>query len=115
MGRWLVSGTKLGNIRSPMKGGFVDRIEILKEALDLTSKARLETHGTPYLNHRRIADLWTAYLETPITPEQVAICQALVKVSRSMQSSIDDHYVDGAAYFAIAGELAAIEQRQGDK
>jgi hypothetical protein len=56
----------------------MNRIKILEEALRLTSKDRLETHGTPYLNHRRIADLWTAYLETPITPEQVAICQALV-------------------------------------
>ncbi|MFZ9845149.1 MAG: DUF6378 domain-containing protein [Candidatus Nanopelagicaceae bacterium] len=92
----------------------MNRIEILQEALRLTSKDRLETHGTPYLNHRRIADLWSAYLETPITPEQVAICQALVKVARSQKSSIDDHYIDGAAYFAIAGELAAIEERQGE-
>ena len=98
-----------------MKGGFVDRIEILKEAINLTANDRLETHGTPYLNHRRIADLWTAYLETPITPEQVAICQALVKVARSQQSSIEDHYIDGAAYFAIAGELANISKRQGEE
>lgn len=93
----------------------MDRVQILQEALHLTTKARLETHGTPYLNHRRIADLWTAYLEMPITPEQVAICQALVKVARSQQSSIDDHYIDGAAYFAIAGELANIAQRQGEE
>ena len=92
----------------------MDRIKILNEALRLTSQDRLTTHGTPYLNHRRIADLWSAYLETPITPEQVAICQALVKVARSQKSSIDDHYIDGAAYFAIAGELAAIEERQGE-
>ena len=91
----------------------MNRIEILKEAQRLTSDDRLKTHGTPYLNHRRIADLWSAYLETPITPEQVAICQALVKVARSQQSSIDDHYIDGAAYFAIAGELAEIQERQG--
>jgi len=67
------------------------------------------------LNHRRIADLWSAYLEIAITPEQVAICQALVKVARSQQSSIDDHYIDGAAYFAIAGELAAIAIKQGEE
>ena len=91
----------------------MDRIKILNEALRLTSQDRLATHGTPYLNHRRIADLWSAYLETPITPEQVAICQALVKVARSQKSSIDDHYIDGAAYFAIAGELAEIQERQG--
>jgi len=93
----------------------MNRIEILKEAEKLTANDRLETHGTPYLNHRRIADLWSAYLETPITPEQVAICQALVKVARSQQSSIDDHYIDGAAYFAIAGELAAIAIKQGEE
>lgn len=90
----------------------MERVEILEQAIELTSNSRNETHGPAYLNHRRIADLWTAYLEKSISPEQVAICLALVKVSRSMHSSVRDHYVDGAAYFAIAGEMAEIEYRQ---
>jgi hypothetical protein len=88
------------------------RKEILEEAISLTIEDRQDTHGPAYINHRRIADLWTAYLEHPISPEQVAICLGLMKVARSMHSSIRDHYIDGAAYFAIAGEMAEIAENQ---
>ena len=89
------------------------RQEVLKEASHLTSVDRQDSYGTPYLNHTRIANLWSAYLETEITPEQVAICQVLVKISRSMESFKEDNFIDGAAYIAIACELAEIAQRQG--
>ena len=41
------------------------------------------------------------------------MCQVLVKVARSMESFKEDNFVDGAAYFAIACELADIALRQG--
>jgi hypothetical protein len=41
----------------------------------------------------------------PITDYQVAMCLALVKVARSMETAKPDNYIDGAAYFAIAGQL----------
>ena len=90
----------------------MDRFEIFEEAKRLTAKDRQEKYGTPYNNHRRIANLWSAYLDETITPEQVAIMMALMKVARSMQEHHEDNYVDGTAYFAIAGELAAIKKRQ---
>lgn len=89
------------------------RQDVLKLASQLTSEDRQDSYGTPYLNHLRIAELWSAYLETKITPEQVAVCQVLVKISRSMESFKEDNFVDGAAYLAIACELAEIAQRQG--
>lgn len=89
------------------------RQKVLQEAERLTNTDRQATYGTPYLNHLRIAQLWSAYLEQEITPEQVAMCQVLVKVARSMESFKEDNFVDGAAYFAIACELADIAQRQG--
>lgn len=84
----------------------MDRGEILEEASKLTQTDRQRDYGTPRVNHDRIANLWSAYLERPITAEQVAICLALVKISRTMQSKKIDNYIDGAAYFAIAGELS---------
>lgn len=79
---------------------------ILEQAKTLTNNDRQQSYGTPLSNFTRIANLWSNYLEIDITPEQAAMCMALVKVSRSMQSKEVDNYIDGAAYFAIAGELS---------
>ena len=62
-------------------------------------------YGHPSDNMQRTASLWSAYLEMPITDYQVAMCMALVKVARSMESAKPDNYIDGCAYFAIAGQL----------
>ena len=66
-------------------------------------------YGHPSDNMQRTARLWSAYLEMPVTDYQVAMCLALVKVARSMESSKVDNFIDGAAYFAISGQLATEE------
>ena len=66
-------------------------------------------YGHPTDNMSRTASLWSAYLEMPITDYQVAMCLALVKVARSMESSKVDNYIDGSAYFAISGQLRVTE------
>lgn len=66
-------------------------------------------YGHPTDNMSRTARLWSAYLEVPVTDYQVAMCLALVKVARSMESAKVDNYVDGAAYFAISGQLRTEE------
>jgi hypothetical protein len=62
-------------------------------------------YGHPTDNMSRTARLWSAYLEMPIEDYQVAMCLALVKVARSMESGKVDNYIDGAAYVAISGQL----------
>ena len=62
-------------------------------------------YGHPTDNMSRTARLWSAYLEMPISDYQVAMCLALVKVARSMETAKVDNYIDGAAYFAISGQL----------
>jgi len=62
-------------------------------------------YGHPSDNMQRTASLWSAYLEMPVTDYQVAMCLALVKVARSMESSKSDNFVDGCAYFALSGML----------
>ena len=84
----------------------MNRGEILQEAARLTAKDRQKTYGDPTVNHCRIADLWTTYLSQQITPQQVAICMALVKVARLMETETEDSFIDLAAYAAIAGEIA---------
>ena len=84
----------------------MNRGDILKEAARLTASDRQNQYGDPRTNHSRIADLWTTYLETEIEPDQVAICMALVKIARLMETQSADSYIDLAAYAAIAGEIA---------
>lgn len=91
------------------------RGEVLKEAERLMYGDRQDDYGTPYENHRRISVLWSAYLETEVSPMQVAICMALVKIARLQQNfeySKDDTFIDGSAYFSIAAELAEIKRNQ---
>ena len=66
-------------------------------------------YGHPTDNMQRTARLWSAYLEVPIDDYQVAMCLALVKVARSMETGKVDNYIDGAAYFAISGQLRTEE------
>jgi hypothetical protein len=66
-------------------------------------------YGHPTDNMQRTARLWSAYLEVPISDFQVAMCLAMVKIGRSMESAKVDNFIDGAAYFAISGQLRTEE------
>jgi hypothetical protein len=81
--------------------------KILDEAKRLTATDRQDIYGDPYINHKRIADLWSVYLESEISPSQVALCLSLVKIARLIESPNHlDSYIDLAAYSAIAGEIS---------
>jgi len=85
----------------------MNRGEILAEADRLTHGDRNKNYGSPLVNHQRIAGLWSIWLETEITPAQAAMCLALVKVARLIETPDHlDSFIDGAAYFSIAGEIA---------
>jgi len=84
----------------------LNRGKILDEAKRLTHTDRQKNYGKPEVNHRRIANLWSAFLETEITPSQVAICMGLVKIARLIETPDHlDSFIDLAAYSSIAGEI----------
>jgi hypothetical protein len=84
----------------------MNRGEILAEADRFTHGDRNKNYGSPLTNHTRIAKLWSVWLETEITPAQAAMCLALVKVARLIETPDHlDSFIDGAAYFSIAGEI----------
>jgi hypothetical protein len=66
-------------------------------------------YGHPSDNMARTAALWSAYLEMPVTDYQVAMCMALVKIARSMETAKTDTYVDLVAYASISAQLHASE------
>ena len=82
---------------------------LLNETAEIIKNRGL-VYGSPSVNHLRIAKLWSVYLERAIEPEQVAMCMALVKIARLIESPKHvDSYTDAAAYLAIAAEISNID------
>jgi len=80
--------------------------ELLADAAD-TIAERGATHGHYDLTMLRTSKLWSDFLEREIEPVDVAICMALVKLARTMESkSNPDNFLDAVSYWAIAGSLA---------
>jgi hypothetical protein len=85
---------------------MMERGEILDEAKRLTHGDRNKNYGKPLTNHQRIAGLWSIFLEQEISPAQAAMCLALVKVARLIETpDHQDSPIDMAAYAAIYGEI----------
>ena len=79
-----------------------------------TIHARGSQYGNPYYNHKRIADLWSAYLDYPITAHQAALCMALVKISRlSITPDHGDSITDLVAYSALYKTILETEKDYG--
>lgn len=84
-----------------------ERERILADAAALICGDRQAQYGAPQDNFARIAAGWSVILGKPVTPDQVALCMAWLKIARLVNGPHHDSYVDGAAYLALAGELAA--------
>ena len=100
------------------------RAEILEAARKCVCGEREQDYGTPEDNFQTIAELWNAYLrrrilkiyhhaeglpfdfDNVISPADVAVMMALLKVARISYGNAPDNFVDLAGYAACAGELA---------
>jgi len=82
---------------------------ILEQAIGLTTGDREEAHGDPSDTFGFIAKLWNAYLDEPVTPEDVCHMMTLLKIARMRYGADNpDDYIDACGYEALAGELAGI-------
>jgi hypothetical protein len=87
------------------------RTEKLFEQVINTLHSRGADYGHPITNHKRIAELWSAYLGYPIQPNEVAILMCLLKISRQAQDPrVDDNYTDALGYIAIAKTITEAMQ-----
>ena len=82
----------------------------LTTAIELVEKNRDKDYGDKYINHKNISKLWSNFLDIEISPHDVAICMALVKIARMKHSHKKDNYIDLAAYAAIAYEVHKKDQ-----
>lgn len=102
------------------------RAEILEAARRRVCGEREGEYGTPERNFDTIARLWTAYLNARVpdngfrgtllvTPKDVAMMMALLKVARISTSDKADSFVDLAGYAACGGEIAIREEGTDDE
>lgn len=81
---------------------------VLQEADQLVNGDRQKDYGHPLDNFTDIADMWSVVLRKvrggkegflPITPQEVALCMDLLKVSRERNTPKRDNRVDGPGYW----------------
>lgn len=89
------------------------RKEILETAAACVCGQREEDYGSPENNFKTIALLWGIYLQAAhpgsyipiLSPKDVAIMMALLKIARIASGKSADSFVDLAGYAACAGEI----------
>lgn len=94
--------------------------KIAETAAGLVSGDRARTHGNKTDNHQRIAHLWNGILaaagkpaKQPLDAHDVANLMEGMKIARRYAGAFNvDDYVDGAGYAAVAGEIAAEQERK---
>lgn len=93
--------------------------EIAGRAAELVGGDRAKTHGDKTQNHNNIAAVWNGILmaagkatPVPLNAHDVANLMEGLKIARRYAGSFNaDDYVDGAGYAAVAGEIAAEQDR----
>ncbi len=70
-----------------------------------TLTARRDNYDSPTPNFQRIAALWSVILGKEVTPEQVALCMAALKIARLMYEYTDDGAIDLAGYALCLMEI----------
>tara|TARA_B100000214_G_C23949190_1_gene619547 strand:+ start:171 stop:476 length:306 start_codon:yes stop_codon:yes gene_type:complete len=90
------------------------RDQILEEAGELINGDRHEDYGDAFVNHDRIAKLWSVILEREITVKHVILCMVAMKTARLIHANKEDSWVDICGYGALGGEFADLVEGEGD-
>ena len=93
----------------------MNRASILEQASEIITKDRAQTHGEDAENSfGKIADMWTAYLEHPVSREDVCAMMVLLKMARISNNPMHmDSWIDAAGYSALGGEIATEKPSRG--
>ena len=84
----------------------MNRADILDNAKAIVLGHREQDYGSPENNFRIIAELWSTYIGYNITPVDVAMMMALLKIARIRSgTATEDSFIDLAGYAACGGEI----------
>ena len=78
---------------------------ILLQAHGLINADRQKDYGPPAVSFERTATLWSAYLGHTISGKDVAVCMALLKLSREAHHHKADNLIDAAGYIGLAADI----------
>ena len=82
--------------------------EIMQEYENDILKAREKSYGNPIQMHNRIATIWSALLNKPVTAYEVALCMTGLKLARATKNASDpDSLIDAHGYTEIAQTIQA--------
>jgi hypothetical protein len=86
------------------------RTDCLSAAAKLITEDRAASYGDNRDTHHRVSVMWTALTGHPISPEQVCVMMAALKLCRLAHDSQSvDSWVDACGYIALGAELAGGE------
>ena len=77
---------------------------VIERAQNLINGDRAEQYGES--SFQALADMWTIYLGTYISPAQAAEMLAILKIVRNRHEPKLDSYIDGIGYLALAAQEA---------
>jgi hypothetical protein len=87
-----------------------DNREALFAEATLLSQNRGRIYGSPYTNHKRIADIWSGILDMPITAHQVVLCMVGLKIARLVETpSHHDSVADSVAYLGFYEDVLSAQ------
>ena len=88
----------------------MNRAETLDAAKACVCQSREQEYGAVENNFAMIADMWSVYLGVEITPVDVALMMAQLKMARIKTGTFkEDSFADACGYIACATELASQE------
>jgi len=92
-----------------------ERGEVLTSAIKVINGERQNQYGSPEDSFLIIAQYWTTFLGTKLTPgvtiskKDIAIMMTLFKIAREQNQAKWDNLIDAAGYIGIAGDIAKEE------
>jgi hypothetical protein len=91
-------------------------MDILEEARNLIYGVRAAAYGHPKVSISNIAKMWSIVLGTAITPRQVCLCMALLKISRDSTGKENrENILDAIGYLALIERLEESEETKSEE
>lgn len=81
------------------------RLENLHKIISLIQEDKFNEYGPVHPQMQKIADAWSAFLNTSIRGWQVPVMYALAKAMRASHGYKEDNYIDAINYLMIADEI----------
>jgi len=86
----------------------MNRDETLEKALDIIQGDRHNEYGPAQDHFKEAASVWSLIMRKEVTPTQVILCLAALKLVRlSTKNNHEDSWVDLAGYAALGNEVSS--------